>query len=110
MPRSARRCGKRLPLLRLWVCAAKKIAVIGETSPQWVCTYLGALAAGCVIVPMDKELDTEEIRRFIAMVDARAIVYSKSFNEKFIKSISDGDTGIRYFIPITPAYDSSFRQ
>lgn len=86
----------------------EKIAVIGETSPQWVCTYLGALAAGCVIVPMDKELDTEEIRRFIAMVDARAIVYSKSFNEKFIKSISDGDTGIRYFIPITPAYDSSF--
>ena len=52
----------------------EKIAVIGETSPQWVCTYLGALAAGCVIVPMDKELDTEEIRRFIAMVDARAIV------------------------------------
>lgn len=87
---------------------SEKIAVIGETSPQWVCTYLGALAAGCVIVPMDKELDTEEIRRFIAMVDARAIVYSKSFNEKFIKSISDGDTGIRYFIPITPAYDSSF--
>ncbi len=86
----------------------EKIAVIGEPSPQWVCTYLGALAAGCVIVPMDKELDTEEIRRFIAMVDARAIVYSKSFNEKFIKSISDGDTGIRYFIPITPAYDSSF--
>lgn len=86
----------------------EKIAVIGETSPQWVCTYLGALAAGCVIVPMDKELDTEEIRRFIAMVDARAIVYSKSFNEKFIKSISDGDTGIWYFIPITPAYDSSF--
>lgn len=86
----------------------EKIVVIGETSPQWVCTYLGALAAGCVIVPMDKELDTEEIRRFIAMVDARAIVYSKSFNEKFIKSISDGDTGIRYFIPITPAYDSSF--
>lgn len=86
----------------------EKIAVIGETSPQWVCTYLGALAAGCVIVPMDKELDTEEIRRFIAMVDARAIVYSKSFNEKFIKSISDGDTDIRYFIPITPAYDSSF--
>lgn len=86
----------------------EKIAVIGETSPQWVCTYLGALAAGCVIVPMDKELDTEEIRRFIAMVDARAIVYSKSFNEKFIKSISDGDTGIRYFIPITPAYDSRF--
>ena len=52
-------------------------------------------------------LDTEEIRRFIAMVDARAIVYSK-VSTKFIKSISDGDTGIRYFIPITPAYDSSF--
>ena len=62
----------------------EKVVVIGDTSPQWLCTYLGALAAGCVIVPMDKELDIEEIRKFFLMVNARAVVYSKSFNEKFL--------------------------
>lgn len=86
----------------------EKIVVIGDTSPQWLCTYLAALAAGCVIVPMDKELDVNEIRGFMMQVDARAVVYSKSFNEKFIPLISEADSGIRYFIPVTPAYDNSF--
>ena len=38
-----------------------RVAVIGDTSPQWIVTYLAALAAGCVAVPMDKELDVSEI-------------------------------------------------
>lgn len=86
----------------------EKVAVIGDTSPQWICTYVAALAAGCVVVPMDKELDVGEICKFLNMVDAKAIVYSKSFNEKFIKPISEEETGIRYFIPVTPAYDNTF--
>ncbi len=86
----------------------KRLAVIGDTSPQWICTYVAALAAGCVVVPMDKELEIGEICKFLNMVEAEAIVYSKSFNEKFIKPISENETGIRYFIPITPAYDDTF--
>lgn len=88
--------------------AGEKVVVIGDTSPQWLTTYLAALAAGCVIVPMDKELDVEEIRKFFGIVEAKAVIYSKKFNEKFIKSIQDGDTTIQYFVPITPAYDASF--
>ena len=86
----------------------QKVVIIGDTSPQWVCAYLAALASGCVAVPMDKELDVEEIRKFFGVVDAKAVVYSKGFNEKFIKSIEAGDTSIQYFIPITPAYNSDF--
>ena len=86
----------------------EKVVVIGDTSPQWLVTYLAALAAGCIIVPMDKELDIEEIRKFFGIVEAKAVIYSKKFNEKFIKSIEAGDTSIEFFIPITPAYDSTF--
>ncbi len=86
----------------------QRVAVIGDTSPQWLCTYVAALAAGCVIVPMDKELEVSEICKFLDSVEAQAIVYSKSFNEKFIKPISENTTGVRYFIPITPAYDDTF--
>ncbi len=86
----------------------ERVAVIGDTSPQWICTYVAALAAGCVIVPMDKELDIGEICKFLDMVEARAVIYSKSFNEKFVKPIEEERTGVRYFIPVTPAYDNTF--
>ena len=80
-----------------------RVAVIGDTSPQWIATYMAALAAGCVVVPMDKELDVTEICKFLNIVEAKAIVYSKSFNEKFKDAIQNNITGVRYFIPVTPA-------
>ena len=86
----------------------KRVAVIGDTSPQWIASYIAALAAGCVIVPMDKELEVGEVCKFLDTVEAQAVVYSKSFNEKFIKPISESTTGVRYFIPVTPAYDNNF--
>ena len=86
----------------------KRVAVIGDTSPQWIATYLAALAAGCVIVPMDKELDVGEICKFLDIVEAKAIIYSKSFNEKFVDAIQNNKTGVEYFVPVTPAYDNTF--
>ncbi len=77
----------------------KRIAVIGETSPQWLSTYVGALAAGSVIIPMDKELAVTEIEKFLGLVEADAIVYSKSFNEKFVPMMETQPT-LKYFIPV----------
>ncbi len=79
----------------------KRAAVIGDTSPQWLATYVGALAAGTVIVPMDKELAVPEIEKFLTIVEAEAIVYSKSFNEKFVSTMETHPT-LKYFIPIAP--------
>ena len=87
----------------------KRVAVIGDTSPQWLCTYMGALAAGTVIIPMDKELALPEIEKFLEMVEAEAVVYSKSFNEKFVTTIGSHPT-LKRFIPINADYDSSFNE
>ena len=43
----------------------KRVAVIGDTSPQWICSYIAALAAGCIVVPMDKELEVGEVCKFL---------------------------------------------
>ncbi len=98
-------CAAALDTMGLKGC---RIAVIGDTSPQWIATYMATLAAGCVAVPMDKELDVAEICKFLDIVEAKAIVYSKSFNEKFVDAIQNSKTGVQYFIPVTPAYDSTF--
>ena len=54
--------------------SGKKIAVIGETSYQWITSYIGILTSGSVVIPMDKELDTSVILEFLAWVDADAII------------------------------------
>ena len=79
----------------------KRAAVIGDTSPQWLATYVGALAAGTVIVPMDKELATPEIEKFLSIVEAEAIVYSKGFNEKFAP-LAESHPTVKHLIPVTP--------
>lgn len=63
--------------------AGKRVAVIGETSHEWVATYLAVVISGGVIIPMDKELAVSEIEGLLAGVDAEAIFYSASFADKF---------------------------
>ena len=85
----------------------KRIAVIGDTSPEWLATYVGTIAAGSIIIPMDKELALAEVEKFLTMVEADAVVYSSSFNEKFVTTVNTHPT-LKYFIPIHADYDSSF--
>ena len=80
--------------------SGKKIAVIGETSPEWLATYVACLASGAVVVPMDKELAITEIEKFLTIIEADAIVYSKSFNDKFASTIETHPT-IKHFIPMS---------
>ncbi len=89
--------------------SGKRVAVIGDTSPQWLATYVGALASGTIIIPMDKELALSEIEKFLEIAEAEAVVYSKSFNEKFVTTINSHPT-VKTFIPINADYDSSFSQ
>ncbi len=82
----------------------RRIAIIGDTSPQWLASYQAAIAAGCVAVPMDKELLVSEIEGLIASADIEAVVFSKQFNTKFKDTFATHPT-LRYFIPVTPTED-----
>lgn len=57
------------------------IAVIGENRVQWGITYLTAMTFNFVIVPIDKNLTTNEILNIIHESDAKAIVFSNTFKE-----------------------------
>ncbi len=56
------------------------IAVIGENRVQWGITFLTALCYNYVIVPIDKNLSTNEIVNIIHESDSEAIVFSESFD------------------------------
>lgn len=59
------------------------IAVIGESSPEWVVTYLAAANGGGMIVPLDRELAEGEIANFIRRAHVRYVVHSAHFTEMF---------------------------
>ena len=82
--------------------AGKRIAIIGDTSPAWVASYLATVAGGSVAIPMDKELQFSEILGFLSASEADAIVYSKGFNAKFDEVVGSHDS-VKYFIPVDPA-------
>ena len=81
--------------------AGKRIAIIGETSVEWVSAYIGTIAAGGIAIPMDRELDLEQIKGFLEFAEADAIVYSYSFNEKFADLAATHPT-VTMQIPMDP--------
>lgn len=76
----------------------KRIAVVGESCPEWVITYIATLSIGSVIVPLDKELAIDELFNFLSRSKADAIVFTKAFCAKFKDKILADDKLV--FIPI----------
>lgn len=63
-----------------------RVAVIGENSYEWSLVYLTVLCGGGVILPIDRELPAEEIRRICEYADVRAVFHSDALTEKFAVS------------------------
>ncbi len=86
--------------LSLHGLAGGRIAVIGETHPAYLAAYLATVILGGVIIPMDKELASEQVEGFITQAEAEAVVYTGSQNERFAAAAYDT---LALRIPIAPA-------
>ena len=79
----------------------KRVAILGETSVEWVACYLSVLATGSVVIPLDKELEIDVIEGFMEQVDADVIIYSKAFNGKLTHAIQEHPS-LTHFIAMKP--------
>ena len=70
-------------LKRLGVKDRTHIAVIAENRVQWAITYLTSMAFNYVIVPIDKNLNINEILNIIHESDSEVIVFSETFESTF---------------------------
>ncbi len=67
----------------------QKIAVMGANSFQWALSYLCAATVG-VVVPIDKELQPEDVNAFLESADCKMVCTDSSRIEK-LKSIAAED-------------------
>lgn len=72
------------------ICALKKsgfegkrFAIIGETCPEWFASYFAVVSAGAVAIPLDKELLYEQIKGFLDIAQADAIIMSPKYSQKY---------------------------
>ena len=67
-------------------------AILASPSSCWVSAYLGILKAGGVVVPIDRELKTTEIRHVLTDCQARVLFTEPAFNEpleELLPALSD---------------------
>lgn len=57
----------------------KHIAIVGGNSYSWIVSYLAIITGVGVAVPLDKELDSEQISKLLEKGDASAVLFSKGF-------------------------------
>ena len=66
----------------------ENIAIVGENSYGWCCSFFAVMAIGSVTVPVDKELPSEDIDGIVSTTGCKAVIYGKSAKAK-IKEILD---------------------
>ncbi|MBR5835084.1 MAG: AMP-binding protein [Bacteroidales bacterium] len=81
----------------------ENIAIVGENSYGWCCSFFGVMAIGSVTVPVDKELPLEDIDGIITTTACKAVIFGKTAEEK-IKSLlqNGGLTSVKTLISINP--------
>ena len=68
----------------------ENIAIVGENSYGWCCSFFGVMAIGSVTVPVDKELPIEDINGIITTTACKAVIFGKSAEEKIKEILKDG--------------------
>lgn len=79
----------------------KRIAIVGRNCYQWVITHVANLLGGIVSIPLDKELQVEELESCLVRSKADVLV----FDEKYLENIEEikkrGNVRVENYICMT---------
>ena len=81
----------------------QNIAIVGENSYGWCCSFFGVMAIGAVTVPIDKELPAEDIGGIIGTTECKAVIYGKSAKAKIKELLQNGSMkSVEMLISVVP--------
>ncbi len=76
----------------------KRIAVIGENRFEWEIAYLAIACGTGIVVPLDKSLPENELKRLIERSEVEAIFYSGKYQDKLKKMVLEGTGKLKHLI------------
>ncbi|MFP4521414.1 MAG: AMP-dependent synthetase/ligase [Fibrobacterota bacterium] len=66
-------------LYAMGVCPGDRVAVLGENNTNWAVAYLAAACGAVTVVPIDKELTAQEVRRILKVSECQGIFISSNY-------------------------------
>ncbi len=79
----------------------KRIAIIGKNRYEWALTHLTNLLGGIVSVPLDKDLQYDELENSLIRSKADCIVFDEKLKDDISKIKKAGNTNLSEFICMT---------
>lgn len=78
-------------------CRDKHVALIGESSYEWICSYFCLMAIGSVVVPIDINLPIDEIAGTLNTAECEILFYSGTLEAK-LKDLMERVTCLKTFV------------
>lgn len=79
----------------------KRIAVIGKNRYEWVIAHLANLLGGIVSIPLDKDLQYDELENSLMRSKADAIIFDEKLTDIIEKIKVNGNTNLKEYICMT---------
>ena len=76
----------------------KRIAIIGKNRYEWVIAHLANLLGGIVSIPLDKDLQYDELESSLIRSKADLIVFDEKLKDKIEEIKQQGNTNVKEFI------------
>lgn len=67
--------------------SGKHVALIGESSVDWICSYFALMSVGSVVVPIDKDLPAPDIADIMRAADCEFLVFSPAIQAKIDEAV-----------------------
>ncbi len=76
----------------------KRVAIIGRNRYEWVLSHLANLLGGIVSIPLDKDLQYDELENSLIRSKANCIVFDEKLKDKILSIKENNKTNITEFI------------
>ncbi len=73
------------------------VAILAESRPEWMATFCAVVCGGGTVVPMDKELQEDQICNFLNRAGAEAVFCSDKYAQR-LKADSDSLASLRFIV------------
>jgi long-chain acyl-CoA synthetase len=71
-----------------------RLAIVADNHPRWVATYLGIVAAGCVVVPLDTALHADQLTKLLKDSGSSALFCDAKHAQASREAVADLNNGL----------------
>ena len=78
--------------------AGKRIAIVGKNRYEWALSYVTNFLGGIISVPLDKDLQYDELERSLIRSKAECVIFDEKLEEDITKIRNQEKTSLKEFI------------